>query len=87
MIWIFRHLSYATRGAFRTNIIVSGYRLHSWAGPELTAQRTRSSKRPLSRGELIEFLLAAWSLKDALEMNELEREARQMNRYTLRLLK
>jgi hypothetical protein len=56
-------------------------------GDTLTAKRARSSKRPLSLGELIEFFLAAWPLPEVLEMNELDREGRQINRYTLPLLK
>jgi hypothetical protein len=43
----------------------------------LTETRTRSSKRPLSLGELIEFFLAAWPLREVLEGNELGREAAQ----------
>lgn len=46
-------------------------------GDTLTEKRTRSSKRPLSLGELIEFFLAAWPLKEVLEMNELDREGAQ----------
>jgi hypothetical protein len=46
-------------------------------GDTLTEKRTRSSKRPLSLGELIEYFLAAWPLQDVLEMNELDREGAQ----------
>ena len=46
-------------------------------GDTLTEKRTRSSKRPLSLGELIEFFLGAWPLKEVLEMNELDREGAQ----------
>jgi hypothetical protein len=46
-------------------------------GDTLSEKRTRSSKRPLSLGELITFFLAAWLLKDVLEMNELDRDGAQ----------
>ena len=46
-------------------------------GDTLTEKRTRSSKRPLSLGELIEFFLGAWPLKEVLEMNELDQEGAQ----------
>jgi hypothetical protein len=46
-------------------------------GDRLTAKRTRSSKRPLSLGELIEFFRAAWPLEDILEMNEPARQQAQ----------
>jgi hypothetical protein len=48
-----------------------------YGGETLTVKRTRSSKRPLSLGELIEFLLAAWPLQEVLEMNELDRDGAQ----------
>jgi hypothetical protein len=40
----------------------------------LSEKRTRSSKRPLSLGELIDFLLGAWPLQEVHEMNELDRD-------------
>ncbi len=46
-------------------------------GDTLSAKRTRTSKRPLTLGELIEFFLGAWHLKEVLEMNELDREGAQ----------
>ena len=46
-------------------------------GDTLTEKRTRSSKRPLALGELIDFFLGAWPLRDVLEMNELDREGAQ----------
>jgi len=46
-------------------------------GDTLSEKRTRSSKRPLSLGELIAFFLAAWPLKDVLEGNELDRDGAQ----------
>ena len=46
-------------------------------GDTPTPQRTRSSKRPLSLGELIEFFLAAWPLKEVLEGNEFDRDGAQ----------
>jgi hypothetical protein len=46
-------------------------------GDTLSEKRTRSSKRPLTLGELIEFFLAAWPLQEVLEMNELDREGAQ----------
>jgi hypothetical protein len=46
-------------------------------GDTLSEKRTRSSKRPLSLGELIEFLLGAWPLQEVLEMNELDRDGAQ----------
>jgi hypothetical protein len=45
-------------------------------GDTLSEKRTRSSKRPLSLGELIVFL-GAWPLQDVLEMNELDRDGAQ----------
>ena len=35
-------------------------------GDTLSEKRTRSSKRPLSLGELIDFFLGAWPLKDVV---------------------
>jgi hypothetical protein len=46
-------------------------------GDTLSEKRTRRSKRPLSLGELIEFLLGAWPLQEVLEMNELDRDGAQ----------
>jgi hypothetical protein len=46
-------------------------------GDTLSEKRTRSSKRPLSLGELIDFFLAAWPLQEVLEMNELDRDGAQ----------
>jgi hypothetical protein len=46
-------------------------------GDTLTEKHTRSSKRPLSLGELIAFFLAAWPLREVLEMNELDRDGAQ----------
>jgi hypothetical protein len=46
-------------------------------GDTLSEKRTRSSKRPLSLGDLIELFLAAWPLKEVLEMNELDRDGAQ----------
>ena len=46
-------------------------------GDTLSEKRTRSSKRPLSLGELIEFFLAAWPLQEVLEMNELDQDGAQ----------
>ena len=46
-------------------------------GDTLSEKRTRSSKRPLSLGELIEFFLGAWPLQEVLEMNELDRDGAQ----------
>ena len=43
-------------------------------GDTLSDKRTRTSKRPLTLAELVEFFLGAWPLKDVLEMNELDRE-------------
>ena len=48
--------------------VVDGY-----DGDTLSEKRTRSSKRPLSRGELIVFL-TAWPLQEVLEMNQLDRD-------------
>jgi hypothetical protein len=48
-----------------------------YQGDTLTEKRTRSSKRPLSLGELIEFFLAAWPLPEVLEGNELDRDGAQ----------
>ena len=46
-------------------------------GDTLSEKRTRTSKRPLTLGELIEFFLGAWHLNEVLEMNELDREGAQ----------
>jgi len=43
-------------------------------GDTLSDKRTRTSKRPLTLAELVEFFLGAWPLNDVLEMNELDRE-------------
>jgi hypothetical protein len=46
-------------------------------GDTLSEKRTRSSKRPLSLGELIDFFLEAWPLREVLEGNELDRGGAQ----------
>ncbi len=46
-------------------------------GDTLSEKGTRSSKRLLSLGELIEFFLAAWPLKELLEGNEFDRDGAQ----------
>jgi hypothetical protein len=46
-------------------------------GDTLSEKRTRSSNRPLPLGELIDFFLAAWPLKEVLEGNELDRDGAQ----------
>jgi hypothetical protein len=38
-------------------------------GDTLSEKRTRSSKRPLSLGELIEFFLAAWPLPESVKVS------------------
>jgi len=43
-------------------------------GDILSDKHTRSSKQPLTLEELIEFFLGAWSLKDVLEGNDLDRD-------------
>jgi len=43
-------------------------------GETLGEKRTRSSRRPLTLDQLVEFFLAAWPLHDVLAMNELDRE-------------
>jgi len=43
-------------------------------GDTLSDKRTRTSKRPLTLAELVEFFLGAWSLKDVLEGNDLDLE-------------
>jgi len=43
-------------------------------GDTLSDKRTRTSKRPLTLAELVEFFLGAWPLNEVLEMNELDRE-------------
>jgi hypothetical protein len=43
-------------------------------GDTLSDKHTRSSKRPLTLEELVEFFLGAWSLKDVLEGNDLDLE-------------
>ena len=48
-----------------------------YGGDTLSEKRTRSSKRPLSLGELIDFFLEAWPLQEVLEMNELDRDGAQ----------
>ena len=46
-------------------------------GDTLSEKRTRTSKQPLTLGELVEFFLGAWHLNEVLEMNELDREGAQ----------
>ena len=48
-----------------------------YGGDTLCGKARRTSKRPLSLGELIEFFLEAWPLKDVLEGNELDLEGAQ----------
>lgn len=48
-----------------------------YSGDTLAGKRTRTSKRPLTLAELLEFFLGAWHLKDVLAMNELDREGAQ----------
>ena len=43
-------------------------------GDTLSDKRIRTSKRPLTLAELVEFFLGAWSLKDVLEENDLDLE-------------
>ena len=43
-------------------------------GDTLSDKHTRTSKRPLTLAELVEFFLGAWSLKDVLEGNDLDLE-------------
>ena len=43
-------------------------------GDTLSDKRTRTSKRPLTLAELVEFFLGAWSLKDVLDGNDLDLE-------------
>jgi hypothetical protein len=43
-------------------------------GDTLSDKHTRSSTRPLTLEELVEFFLGAWSLNDVLEGNDLDRE-------------
>lgn len=45
-----------------------------YRGDTLTGKRTRTSKRPLTLAELVEFFLAVWPLRDVLEGNDLDRE-------------
>jgi hypothetical protein len=44
-----------------------------YEGDTLNEKRTRSSKRPLTLEQLIEFFLGAWSLQAVLEGNDLNR--------------
>ena len=48
-----------------------------YGGDTLCGKARRTSKRALSLGELIEFFLEAWPLKDVLEGNELDLEGAQ----------
>lgn len=41
-------------------------------GDTLNEKRTRSSIRPLSLQEAVDFILCAWPLRDVLQMNELD---------------
>jgi len=41
-------------------------------GDTLSDKRTRTSKRPVTLAELVEFFLGAWPLKDVLEGNDLD---------------
>jgi hypothetical protein len=43
-------------------------------GDTLNEKRSRSSKQPLTLDALVEFFLEAWSLREVLESNELDRE-------------
>ena len=43
-------------------------------GDTLNEKRSRSSKQPLTLEALVEFFLEAWSLKEVLHYNELDRE-------------
>ena len=43
-----------------------------YGGDTLTHTRTRSARRPLSLGELIQFLLAAWPLQEVIGGNGLD---------------
>jgi hypothetical protein len=42
-------------------------------GDTLNEKRSRSSKQPLTLDALVEFFLEAWSLREVLESNELDR--------------
>jgi len=46
-------------------------------GDTLSDKRTRTSRRPLTLAELVEFFLGAWPLNEVLEMNELDRQGAQ----------
>jgi hypothetical protein len=48
-----------------------------YGGDTLSEKRTRTSKQPLTLGELVAFFLGAWHLNEVLEMNELDREGAQ----------
>ena len=48
-----------------------------YGGDTLCGKARRTSKRALSLGELIEFFLEAWPLKDVLEGNDLDLEGAQ----------
>ena len=56
---------------------ISSRVVDEYRGDTLSEKRTRSSKRPLSLGELIEFILAAWPLREVLKDNELDRAGAQ----------
>ncbi len=43
-------------------------------GDTLSDKRSRTSKRPLTLTELLEFFLGAWALKDVLNGNDLDLE-------------
>jgi len=43
-------------------------------GDTLSVKRSRTSKRPLTLAELVEFFLGAWPLKDVLDGNDLDLE-------------
>ena len=46
-------------------------------GDTLNEKRSRSSKQPLTLEALVEFFLEAWSLKEVLHYNELDRKGAQ----------
>lgn len=52
-----------------------------YEGETLVGRNQRSSIRPLTLGQLIEFLDGAWSVRDAVTMNEMACDVNRMRRF------
>lgn len=63
--------------ARRTSKGISYRVVDEYDGDTLNAKRTRTSREPLTLGDLARFFLAAWPLDSVLEWNELDEEGSQ----------